>query len=111
MLVEASLYVPQERWRSKAQKTRLLLYRLLNVYCLQQETAAQQLASSPLVKANAKEAIGYYLSSERFILEYFSRKRQSVTLWLSGAASEKLSQLERVRDAILADYRRHAKSQ
>jgi hypothetical protein len=108
VLVEASLYVPQERWRSRAQKTRLLLYRLLNVYCLQQETAAHQLATSPVLRANAKEAIGYYLSSERFILQYFSRKRQEVTLWLSGAASEKLGQLERVRDAILADYRRHA---
>lgn len=111
VLVEASLYVPQERWRVRAQKTRLLLYRLLNVYCLQQETAAQQLAQSPMLRANARDAIGYYLSSEQFILRYFSRKRQEVTLWLSGAASEKLSQLEDIRDAILADYRRNARSQ
>lgn len=111
VLVEASLYVPQERWRTRAQKTRLLLYRLLNVYCLQQETAAQQLAQSPMLRANARDAIGYYLSSEQFILSYFSRKRQEVTLWLSGAASEKLSQLEDIRDAILADYRRNARSQ
>ena len=108
-LVEASLHVPIGRWRQKAQKTRLLLYRLLNLYCLQQEMAAQQLAASKEVSPNAKQAIGYYLSSERFILEYFSRKRQEVTLWLSGAASEKLSQLDRVRDAILADYRRNAR--
>ena len=111
VLVDASLYVPRDKWRAKAQKTRLLLYRLLNVYCLQQETAAQQLASSPMLRSNAREAISYYLSSEQFILQYFSRKRQEVTLWLSGAASEKLSQLENIRDAILADYRRHARGQ
>ncbi|MDZ7747543.1 MAG: hypothetical protein U5K43_00795 [Halofilum sp. (in: g-proteobacteria)] len=109
VLVEASLYVAQEDWQSRAQQTRLLLYRLLNVYCLQQETAAQQLAESPMLRANARDAIGYYLSSEQFILRYFSRKRQEVTLWLSGAASDKLSQLEDIRDAILADYRRNAR--
>lgn len=108
VLVDASLYVPHDQWRTRAQKTRLMLYRLLNVYCLQQETAAQQLASRPGGGGSSRDAISYYLGSERFILQYFSRKRQEVTLWLSGAASEKLAQLEHIRDAILADYRRHA---
>jgi len=106
VLVEASLYVPHDSWQRRAQRTRLLLFRLLNVYCLQQETAAQQLATNPMLRVNSRDAIGYYLKSEQFILEYFSRKRQEVTLWLAGAAREKLDSLDRVRDAILADYRR-----
>lgn len=111
VLTDASLFVPQDRWRQKAQRTRLLLYRLMNVYCLQQETSAQQIASNPMSRVNAKEAIVYYLQSEQFILQYFARKRHEVTLWLSGAAQDKLDTLNRVRDAILADYRRSTRSQ
>ena len=108
VLVNATLHVPKEQWRQRAQRTRLLLYRLLNVYCLQQETAAQQVALRAVPGVNAKEAIGYYLQSEQFILSYFARKKQEVTLWLAGAADERLTRLNQVRDAILADYRRHA---
>ncbi|MDZ7786980.1 MAG: hypothetical protein U5K73_02240 [Halofilum sp. (in: g-proteobacteria)] len=108
VLVNASLHVPQDQWRQRAQRTRLLLYRLMNVYCLQQEMAAHQVAVRATPGVNAKEAIGYYLKSERFILSYFARKRQEVTLWLSGAADEKLGRLDQVRDAILADYRRNS---
>ncbi len=108
VLVNASLHVPKDQWRQRAQRTRLLLYRLMNVYCLQQEMAAHQLALRATPGVNAEQAIGYYLKSERFILSYFARKRQEVTLWLSGAADEKLGRLDMVRDAILADYRRNA---
>lgn len=108
VLVNASLHVPQEQWRQRAQRTRLLLYRLMNVYCLQQEMAAHQVAVRATPGVNAEQAIGYYLKSERFILNYFVRKRQEVTLWLSGAADEKLGRLDQVREAILADYRRNA---
>lgn len=106
VLTDASLLVDQNEWQAKAQRARLLLYRLMNVYCLQQETSAQRVASNPLSQINAREAIDYYLSSEQFMLRYFARKRQEVTLWLAGAAREKLDALDRVRDAILSDYRR-----
>ena len=108
VLVNASLHVPRDQWRQRAQRTRLLLYRLMNVYCLQQEMAAHQVAMRATPGVNAEQAIGYYLKSERFILSYFARKRQEVTLWLSGAADEKLNRLGQVRDAILADYRRNS---
>ena len=111
VLTDASLLVAEEEWRARAQNTRLLLYRLLNVYCLQQETAAHGLARNPFSGINAREAIEYYLSSEQFMLRYFSRKRHDVTLWLAAAADDKLKALDRVRDAILADYRRTARSE
>lgn len=111
VLTDASLLVAEEEWRARAQNTRLLLYRLLNVYCLQQETAAQGLARNPFSGINAREAIEYYLGSEQFMLSYFSRKRHNVTLWLAAAADDKLKALDRVRDAILADYRRTARSE
>ncbi len=110
VLVNASLHVPREQWRQRAQRTRVLLFRLLNLYCLQQETAAHEIALRAVPGVNGREAIGYYLNSERFILGYFARKRKEVTLWLAGAADDKLDRLDRVRQAILADYRRNTQN-
>lgn len=103
LVANASLHVPSQRWDENA---RLLLFRLMNVYCLQQETAAQQVATSPFLRIDARGAIDYYLGSEQFILQYFSRKRQEVTQWLAGAAAGRLGQLDRIRDTVLSEYRR-----
>lgn len=107
ILVDASLYVPEKHWHKRARRTRLQLFRLLNLYCLQQEEAAHEVAIGAVPGVNRREAIAYYLGSEQFILNYFSRKRKEVTAWLGGAADEKLARLEEVRAAILSDYRRN----
>lgn len=109
VVVNASLHVPPERWDENARHARLLLYRLMNVYCLQQEAAAQQVATSAFMRTDARGAIDFYLGSEQFILQYFSRKRQEVTQWVAGAAADRLGQLERIRDTILSEYRRQAR--
>jgi len=109
VLVNASLHVPEERWNQKARHARLLLFRLMNVYCLQQETSAQQVAASGSLRTNGREAIDYYLRSEQFILQYFSRKKHEIMQWVAGAAEEKLGQLDRIRDAILSEYRRQSR--
>lgn len=109
VVVNASLHVPPERWDENARHARLLLYRLMNVYCLQQETAAQQVATSAFLRTDARGAIDFYLGSEQFILQYFSRKRQEVTQWVAGAAADRLGQLDRIRDTILGEYRRQAR--
>lgn len=110
VLTNANIMLSHGEWEAKAQRSRLLLYRLLNVFCLQQETAAQGLARNPFSGIDARVAIEYYLASEQFILSYFSKKRKDVTLWLAGAAENKLAALEDIRDAILADYRRTART-
>lgn len=109
VVVNASMHVPPERWDENARHARLLLYRLMNVYCLQQETAAQQVATSAFLRTDARGAIDFYLGSEQFILQYFSRKRQEVTQWVAGAAQDRLDQLDRIRDTILSEYRRQAR--
>lgn len=109
VVVNASLHVPPQRWEENARHARLLLYRLMNVYCLQQEAAAQQVATSAFVRTDARGAIDFYLGSEQFILQYFSRKRQEVTQWVAGAAADRLGQLDRIRDTILSEYRRQAR--
>lgn len=110
ILVDASLFMEAEAWRGRAQRARMLLYHLLNNYCLQQEAAARQVAATQRTKARAQSAADHFLASEEFVLRYFSRKRHSVTAWLSGAASDKLTQFDEIRDAIVTGYRRHARN-
>lgn len=110
ILVDSSLFMATETWRARAQRARMLLYRLLNIYCLQQEAAARQVAAAQRTKARAQSAADHFLASEEFVLRYFSRKRHSVTAWLSGAASDKLAQFDEIRDAIVTGYRHHARS-
>ncbi|MDZ7749213.1 MAG: hypothetical protein U5K43_10560 [Halofilum sp. (in: g-proteobacteria)] len=108
-LVDGSLFMPAETWQARAQRARLLLYRLLNIYCAQQESAARQVAAAQTSKSRAESAADHYLASEQFVLRYFSRKRHAITAWLSGAAEEKLAQFDEIRDEIVTDYRRHAR--
>lgn len=105
VLTESSLLADFGEWRNKAHQMRPLLYRLLNIYCQQQEGAARRVVRQPMSGRQAREAVDYYIASERFILAYFARKRQEITLWLSGAAREKLATLDSIRDEILRDYR------
>lgn len=110
ILVDASLFMEAQAWRGRAQRARMLLFSLLNNYCLQQEAAARQVAATQRTKARAQSAANHFLASEEFVLRYFSRKRHSVTAWLSGAASDKLAQFDEIRDAIVTGYRRHART-
>ncbi|MDZ7829849.1 MAG: hypothetical protein U5K33_10310 [Halofilum sp. (in: g-proteobacteria)] len=111
VLINTSLFTEQERWRERARNVRLLLYRLLNTYCVQQELAAEQVATRALPGINGRAAIGYYLRSEEFILGYFARKQREVTQWLGGAAESKLARLNHTRDALLNEYRRLVEEQ
>lgn len=110
VLVNTSLFADQAIWQQRARNVRLLLYRLLNTYCLQQELAAEQVATRAVPGVNGHEAIRYFLKSEEFILGYFARKQREVTRWLGGAAESKLDQLEQTREALLAEYRRLVQS-
>lgn len=100
-LVDASLFMTGKAWQSRSQRARLLLYRLLRIYCQQQEEAARQAAALQRTEDRAKSAVAHYLASEEFVLRYFGRKRHAVTAWLSGAAQEKLAQFDEVRAEII----------
>lgn len=110
IVVNAALYTDPDQWRQRGRHARLLLYRLLNTYCRQQERAARRVATRPPPGMHANEAAAYYRKSEQFILSYFAGKHHEVTLWLAGAADAKLRRLDDTRDAILAEYRRRARA-
>lgn len=108
-VVDASLYVRGTKAEQVLRDGRLQLFKLLNLFCMQQEAAAKQVAQNPFLQLDAGQAIEFLLVSERFIVQYFSRKRSDVTRWVGGEARRKLGELNSVQDHILEEYRRHRK--
>lgn len=110
-VVDASLYLRGARQEQVLRDGRLQLFQLLNMFCRQQEDAAHQVARNPFLQLDPQQAIEFLLISERFILGYFSKKRNDVTRWLGGAAERKLQDLDDVQHDILEEYRRQRKRQ
>lgn len=106
-IVEASLNETSQLRVTKSLRTaRVSLYFLLNKFCKLQEDAAIQIAQNPFIQVDPKEAIKYVLMSEKFILDYFTKKRNETTAWLSGAAETKITELESLQKEILAELKR-----
>ncbi len=108
-VVDASLYVRGAKAEQVLRDGRLQLFNLLNLFCLQQEAAATQVAQNPFLQHDAAQTIEFLLVSERFIVQYFSRKRTDLTRWVGGEARRKLGELDSVQEHILGEYRRHRK--
>lgn len=110
-IVEASLNSTSQIRVTKSLRTaRISLYFLLNKFCKMQEDAAIQIAQNPFIQVDPKEAIKYVLMSEKFILDYFTKKKNETTAWLSGAAETKISELESLQKEILAELKRASRS-
>jgi hypothetical protein len=110
-IVEASLNSTSQVRVTKSLRTaRVSLYFLLNKFCKLQEDAAIQIAQNPFIQVDPKEAIKYVLMSEKFILDYFTKKKNETTAWLSGAAENKISELESLQKEILAELKRASRS-
>ncbi len=106
-VVDANLYLDERRYAQPLRDARMQLFKLLNLFCQQQENAAQQVARNPFLQLDPQQAIEFLLISERFIVGYFAQKRKDLTRWLGGAAQEKLRELDNVQASILNEYKRH----
>lgn len=106
-VVEANLYLDEQRNAQALRDARMQLFKLLNLFCQQQEDSAKQVARNPFLQMDPKQAIEFLLISERFIVGYFAQKRKDLTRWLGGAAQQKLEELDSVQSDILAEYKRY----
>lgn len=106
-VVDANLFLDSKRHAQALRDARMQLFKLLNLFCQQQEDAAQQVARNPFLQLDPKQAIEFLLISERFIVGYFAQKRKDLTQWLGGAAEQKLRELDDVQADILSEYKRH----
>ena len=106
-VVDANLYLDEKRHAQPLRDARMQLFKLLNLFCQQQEDAAQQVARNPFLQLDPEQAIEFLLISERFIVGYFAQKRKDLTRWLGGAAEQKLRELDDVQADILSEYKRH----
>lgn len=108
-VVDASLFAKGNEADRVLRDGRLQLFHLLNHFCAQQESAARQVAQNPFLQLDAQQTIEFLMVSERFIVQYFSRKRSDLTRWVGGEAKRKLGELDKVQGSILNEYRRHKK--
>jgi len=106
-VVDANLYLDERRYAQHLRDARMQLFKLLNLFCQQQEESARQVARNPFLQLDPKQAIEFLLISERFIVGYFAQKRKDLTRWLGGAAEQKLQELDNVQSSILDEYRKH----
>lgn len=109
-IVDASLSKgSQERAAKSLRTSRISLYYLLNRFCLGQEQSAIQIAQNPFIQVNPEQAIRYVLLSEQFILDYFTKRKNDKTAWLSGAAESKIAELDELQKDIMAELKRASK--
>lgn len=106
-VVDANLYLDERRHAQPLRDARMQLFKLLNLFCQQQEDSAKQVARNPFLQLDPQQAIEFLLISERFIVGYFAQKRKDLTRWLGGAAEQKLQELDAVQSGILSEYRKH----
>ncbi len=106
-VVDANLFLDPRRQAQALRDARMQLFKLLNLFCQQQEDAAQQVARNPFLQLDPEQAIEFLLISERFIVGYFAQKRKDLTQWLGGAAEQKLRELDDVQANILGEFKRH----
>ena len=110
-IVEASLNEESKvRVVKSLRQARISLFYLLNKFCAAQETSALQIAQNPFIQVNPEKAIKFVLMSEQFILNYFTKKKNTATAWLSGVAESKIVELDQLQKDILVELRRASKS-
>ena len=110
-IVEASLNEDSKQRVTKSlRQARISLYYLLNKFCAAQEASALQIAQNPFIQVDPEKAIKFVLMSEQFILNYFTKKKNTATAWLSGAAESKIAELDQLQKDILVELRRASKS-
>jgi len=109
-IVDASLHPFTRKKVSRSiSEARMSLYTLLNRYCLQQEQSAMQIARNPFLQIDPEDAIRFMLMSEEFILNYFARKRNQNTAWISDVAQVKMDDLDNLERDILTELKRSSK--
>ena len=110
-IVEASLNEDsRDRVTKSLRQARISLFYLLNKFCASQEASAIQIAKNPFIQVDPEKAIKFVLMSETFILNYFTKKKNTATAWLSGAAENKMVELDQLQKDILTELRRASKS-
>lgn len=109
-IVDASLHpFTRQKVSQHISEARMALYTLLTRYCLQQEQSARQIARNPFLQVDPAQTIRFMLMSEEFILNYFARKRNQNTAWISNVAQVKMEDLDKLERDILNELKRSTK--
>lgn len=88
---------------------KVTLFSLLQKYCILQESGARQVAQNPFSQIDPQQSIRYMLRSEKFILDYFLKKRDMMIAWLGDAAEAKLKSLDGIEEKVLKELKKNSK--
>lgn len=102
-VVDASIYIDGDM---NLRNARLTLFMLLNTFCVAQEESAAKIAANPFLPIDPKLAIQHTLMSERFVLDYFARKRKHAAQWLGQAAHTRIQSLNKLEKNLLRELKR-----
>lgn len=110
-LVESSMsdYV-KTRAKDAIQSARLRLFKVLHKYCEIQENTAKQVALNPFTQVDPESSIQYAIKSEEFVLNYFTKKKNNVTVFLQGSAQKRIDGLTRLEEQLIEEMRRNLRN-
>ncbi|EDY86492.1 hypothetical protein GP5015_602 [gamma proteobacterium HTCC5015] len=110
VIVDANLSESvMERAAQTVGTARVTLFSLMQKYCILQEMGAQQVARNPFSQIDPEQSIQFMLRSEKFILDYFIKKRDAMATWLGDAAEAKLKALDNVETKVLKELKKNYK--
>lgn len=98
-----------ERTQNTIDSAKSLLFSLLQKYCQLQESSAKQVAMNPFSQIDPEQSIRYLLLSEKFILDYFLKKKETLTTWLGKAAEAKMGSLKNIEQELLKELKSNAR--
>lgn len=110
-LVESSMseYV-KTRAKDAIQSARLNLFKVLHKYCEIQENTAKQVALNPFTQVDPESSIQYAIKSEEFVLNYFTKKKTEVTVFLQGSAQKRIDGLTRLEEQLISEMRKNLRN-
>lgn len=110
-LVESSMsdYV-KTRAKKAIQSARLSLFKVLHKYCEIQEHTAKQVALNPFTQVDPESSIQYAIKSEEFVLNYFTKKKAEVTVFLQGSAQKRIDGLTRLEEQLIGEMRKNLRN-
>lgn len=103
-IVEAGLHLPETVWQEELHEARLLLFQLLNVYCLQDRLPATELAARVLLRTDAHERLEYCPECEDYLARYLGRRRREMFGGGGGLAVDRLARFQRTRELLIEEY-------
>ncbi len=97
--------IDKEDVKTKYKSIRMMLFQLLQKYCIQLENSARDVAQNPFSQNDPEMTIKFLLKSEEFILHYFKKKKVETMSWLGQMAESKVDLIDKLEKDLLKELK------